>query len=205
MGKSKGDIQQVLETFSFHMEQKHSSPDKFIKGIKALLDAKRKRDKKDDYVKSLEKNVIYLYYFVEGAKAILELMTRRINDDEKFLQLDPGLTISELEARVREKISGKEGEGYEMGEFSEIINKESTEPHSYIQNLEFNYSYLMAARGFMVDFINLLYALQREYYIEDVNSSTGDNIWNYIDMIANYYIGNIKIGKGNNEESYLSS
>ena len=195
MGKSKGDIQQVLETFSFHMEQKHSSPDKFIKGIKALLDAKRERGKKGDYVKSLEKNIIYLHYFVEGAKTVLELMTQRINDDEKFHQFDPGLTLSELETRVREKISEKEEGFYEMEEFSEIINKKGTEPHIYIQNLEFNYSYLMAARGFMVDFINLLYAIQREYYMEGVNSSTGDDIWNYIDMIANYYIGNIKIGE----------
>lgn len=196
MEKGRGSIQQVLETFSSHMEQKHTSPEKFIKGIRALLDAKRKRGTKEDYARSLEKNVSYLYYFAEGAKAILELMTQRVNDDAKFLEFDPGLTLSELEARVRDKVSVNEGEINGIGEFSELLKKRESEPDNYIKDLEFNYSHLMAVRGFIVDFMNLLYALQREYFVEGVDSSTGDDVWNYIDMIANYYIGNINIGKG---------
>jgi len=194
--KGRGSIQQVLETFYSHMEQKHSSPDKFIMGIRSLLDSKRKRGTRDDYARSLEKNVSYLYYFTEGAKAILELMTQRVNDDEKFLEFDPGLTLSELETRVRDKISLNEGEICEISEFSELVKKRESEPSNYLQDLEYNYLYLMAVRGFIVDFMNLLYALQREYYVEGVDSSTGHNVWSYIDMIANYYIGNIKIGKG---------
>jgi len=196
MGKKTADIQQALATFSSHMEHKHSSPDKFMKGIKRLLDSKRIREKKGNYAHSLEKNVIYLYYFVEQAKTILELMIQRVNDDEKFLQLDPGLTLSEVEARVREEISVKK-EGFseivKRDEFSEIFKKKKAGSPAYIQNLEFNYSYLMAVRSFMVDFINILYALQRECRMEGITPSTVDNVQSYIDMTANYYIGNIEI------------
>ncbi|MDZ7859149.1 MAG: hypothetical protein U5O15_00535 [Candidatus Krumholzibacteriota bacterium] len=195
MEKSRTDVERVLATFSTHMEQKHSTPDKFIENIEGLLDLKRKREG-EDYLRSLEKNVVYLHYFVEEAKAVLELMLRRVNDDEKFIRVDPGLTLSEIEERVREEITNEKKEISQIERFSEILKKESGAGKSYAERLEFNYSYLMAARSFTVDFINIIYALQKDYYVEGINSSTRENILRYIDMTANYYIGNVRVENG---------
>ena len=196
MEKSRTDVERVLTTFSTHMKQKHSTPGKFMNNIEEILDSKRKRQKKESYLRSLEKNVVFLHYFTEEAKAVLELMLRRVNDDEKFIRFDPGLTLSEIEERVREEIKNAKKEISQTERFSEILKKEAAAEKNYVERLEFNYSYLMAVRSFTVDFINIIYALQKDYYIEGINSSTSEDILRYINMTANYYIGNVRVENG---------
>jgi len=196
MEKSRTDVERVLATFSTHRKQKHSMPGKFMNNIEEILDSKRKRQKKESYLRSLEKNVVFLHYFTEEAKAVLELMLRRVNDGEKFIRFDPGLTLSEIEERVREEIKNAKKEISQTERFSEILKKEAAAGKNYVERLEFNYSYLMAVRSFTVDFINIIYALQKDYYVEGINSSTSEDILRYINMTANYYIGNVRVENG---------
>jgi hypothetical protein len=161
-----------------------------------LLSAKRERSSRKTYQESLEKNIVFLHYFVEEGRSLIELMLRNVNQDEKFLEADPGLVLSEIENRLREETGSRHRKVFlENGEseFAEISAFKEESPSRYKEKLEFYYSYLMALRNLMVDFMNILFAVQREYRIENIGPDSPAEVWGQIEMMANYYIGNIKV------------
>ncbi|MFO7916189.1 MAG: hypothetical protein R6U43_10950 [Candidatus Krumholzibacteriales bacterium] len=186
------DMKHVLTTFSSHLQQRYRSPSEFSMEIEKLL--RSKREKYDDYGyrESVERNLVFLYFFLEELKSLLEIMISRVNDDSEFMKIDPGLTIMDIEKQVREETGRKHSEIFGEKGSGALPGMNGGEEGSYMNKLEFHYSYLMAARSFTIDFINILYAAQREYRIE---GGDFDQAWNYIDMSANYYIGNIAVGE----------
>jgi hypothetical protein len=198
LSKEAIKIEQVMTTFSSHLEQRYGSPEGFMEEIGKLLRDKKEKFGSSGYREALEKNLVFLYFFVEELKSLMEIMLNSVNDDIEFLKTDPGLTIMDMEKQLREQTDRKHSEIF--GEGSEPFLEEPAGGHgdsTFMQRLEFHYSYLMAARSFSIDFINILYAAQREYRIENASL---EPVWSYIDMSANYYIGNIAVGEKQTEE-----
>lgn len=192
MPENNIDMKQVLATFSSHLEQRYRSPSEFSGEIEKMLRLKREKYDGSGYRESIERNLVYLYFFLEELKSLLEIMIERLSDDTEFRKIDPGLTIMDIERQLREETDRKHGEIFGETGSGSLPGMNGSRKGSYIEKLEFYYSYLMAARSFAIDFINILYAARREYRIE---GGDFDQAWNYIDMSANYYIGNIAVGE----------
>ena len=193
MSKDSIKMEQLLATFTSQLKQRYDSPSSFSEKMDKLLRSKREKHGDRGYRVAIEKNLVFLYFFVEELKSILEIMMDRVNDDSEFLKIDPGLTIMEIEKQLRDQTERKHLEIFGDGDGSFLPGIPGNNGgKSYTRKLEFHYSYLMAARSFSVDFINILYAAQQEYRIE---KPSFNQAWNYIDMSVNYYIGNIQIGE----------
>lgn len=202
MSDKRIDIDSVLATFSSNLADKYRSPEDFNSHLSELLTSKFKRGNEKDYIKSLEKNIVFLSYFTEEGKALLALMMERMDERESFNEIDPGLFLSKAEERIRKETGPRHRKIFGSGEsedFVELLEEREKGEGAYIERLEFFYSYLMAIRTFMVDFMNILYVLRNEYTIENIEGSGAEEAWSYIEMMANYYIGNIKIGEASDE------
>jgi hypothetical protein len=193
LSKEKIDIARVLATFSSQLEQRYRSPEAFGEEISKVLRSKKAKYGDSGYPEALEKNLVFLYFFVEELKSLLEIMITNLDDEGEFEKVDPGLTIMDIEEQLREETERKHAEIFADGGGSVFSGLDSGEDAAaYSENLEFHYSYLMAARSFAIDLINILYAARREYEIENAAFS---RVWDYIDMSVNYYIGNISVGE----------
>jgi len=201
--KKTVDLRQVLVTFSQNLEAKYRSPEALKTSLRRLMDSKKSRNSEDEYHISLEKNIVFLKYFVEEGKALVELMLSNLGDDERFLEADPGLLLSEIEERLRKEAGASHRKIFldrEDDEFADLAAHRKRSGGHYSKKLEFYYEYLMTLRNFMVDFMNVLFAVQREYVIENAGELSAGDVWSHIEMMANYYIGNIRVGEGGEQQ-----
>ncbi len=202
-GKKRVDLRQVLVTFSHNLEAKYHSPEELKKSLRRVMNSKKQRNGEDDYQDSLEKNIVFLKYFVEEGNALVELMLANVDDDEKFLEADPGLLLSLIEERLRKETGASHRKIFletEDEEFTDLVAAKKTGGKYYSEKLEFYYEYLMTIRNLMVDFMNVLFAVQREYIIENTGEVSADDVWSHIEMMANYYIGNIRVGESGEQQ-----
>jgi hypothetical protein len=195
--KKKADIEQVMATFSALVKERYPEPDQFNANLRNLLDSKKQRMARDEYILSLEKNSVFLKDLVSEGEAYLELVLGRIND-ETLTSGEIGKMLGELESKVRSSTAERRDEIIakgEKGEFGEIIALKESDPEVYLEKLEFNYMYMMSMRLFLFEFFGLLIAAREEYVIERADDAALRYIMNNIEMTANFYLENISVGE----------
>ena len=197
MTKKRADIEALIATFSEHVSENYPAPDVYRKNISSMLAAKKERMESGEYVKSLEKNLVFLKDLVTEGEAYLEYLLERINDKEPTTDEITGALGSMEEkvktgtfGRVEELLGGSGGE-----EFGELVALRGKDEKAYVEKLEFNYIYFMAFRMLLFEFFGVLAAVREEYEIEKVDEAAFGLVHSNIEMTANYYLGNISVGE----------
>ncbi len=195
--KKQADIEALIATFSAHVKENYPAAETFRENLTSMLAAKKERMESGEYVKSLEKNLVFLKDLVTEGEAYLEYLLERINDKAPTAEEITGALGSMEEkvragtfGRVEELLGGKGGE-----EFGELAALRGKDEKAYTEKLEFNYSYFMAYRMLLFEYIGVLAAVREEYEIERVDEAAFGLVQSNIEMTANYYLGNISVGE----------
>lgn len=196
-GKKHADIEAVMATYSSHVSENYPQPEQFRENLARMLEAKKQRRSPEEYVESLEKNLVFLVDLITEGEAYLELVLGRVNDAGMTSEEIAG-TIEEMERRVRASTSRRRAEllGPQAdGDLAELAALRGGDRDAYLGKLEFNYIYYMTMRLFLFEFFNILAAVREEYAVQRVDDAAFGHVRVHIEMTVNYYLGNISIGE----------
>ena len=200
--KKKADIEALIATFSAHVSENYPTPEQYRDNLESMLSAKKERMDGGGYVESLEKNLVFLKDLVTEGEALLEYLLERINADEPTAE-KINAALGALEEKVKsgtavrvEQVLGDSDED----DFKELTALRGKDQEAYTEKLEFNYIYFMAFRMFLFEFFGVMAAVRDEYEVTNVDEAAFGLIQNNIEMMTNYYLGNISIGEVVDEE-----
>ena len=197
-GRDKtADISDLIATFSSHLRENYPDPGVFRENLASLLSSKRERMEKDEYVLSLERNLVFLQELTVEAEALLEVLLGSVNEQPPpeggYLPV-----LEEMETKVREVTSERHRETFvDDGEagYDGLRKLKEGDRESYVERLEFHYSLLMTLRIFLFEFFNVLAAVAAGHRIDRIDDAAPGLVTSNIEMTANYYLGNISVGE----------
>jgi len=195
--KEHADIEAVMATYSSHLSENYPQPDRFRSNLASMLEAKKQRLSPEEYVDSLERNLVFLIDLVTEGEAYLELVLGRANDPA-LESADIAATIGEMERQVRGSTARRRAEvlgPQATGELAGIAALRETDRAAHLEKLEFNYIYYMAMRLFLFEFFNVLAAVREEYTVQRIDEAAFGHVRVHIEMTVNYYLGNISVGE----------
>jgi len=196
-GKNKADIESLIATFSAHVSENYPLPEVYRKNLSSMLAAKRERMEVEEYIHSLERNLVFLKDLVTEGEALLEYLLERVNSGEPSADKVTA-ALGALEQKVRAGTAGRVekvlSEGAEE-DFRELTALRGKDRDGYVAKLEFNYMYFMAFRMLLFEFFGVLAAVREEYEIENIDEAALGLIQSNIEMTANFYLGNISVGE----------
>jgi len=189
-------IDEVIATFSSHIEKHYPSPSDFRRNFNLLLGGKRRRADGDEYSISLEKNIVFLSDLVADAEALVEKLLGPAEGDEPA---DASISsiLEGLEKKAHEGTAHRHREAFVEGtadEFSELRRCRPAGGAPYLDKLEFNYRYLMTLRIFLFEFVSVLAAVRSQYSISGATAGGARKIKNHLEITAHYYLGNVAVG-----------
>jgi hypothetical protein len=199
--KKKADVEALVATFSAHVSDNYPAPEQYRENLERMLEAKKEK-KGDEYVASLEKNLVFLKDLVTEGEALLEYLLERINADEPTAE-KINAALGALEDKVRSGTAGRvekvltESDEDDFKELTELRGKDQA---AYTDKLEFNYEYFMTYRMLLFEFIGVMAAVREEYEITRVDEAAFELIQGNMEMTANFYLGNISVGEVVDEE-----
>jgi len=202
-GKKKADIEALIATFSAHVSENYPDPKVYRENLTSMLTAKKERMEGGEYIASLEKNLVFLKDLVTEGEALLEYLLERINN-AKLTAEKINAALDALEEKVRGGTAGRVeqvlGESDE-DDFRELTALRGKDQEAYTEKLEFNYIYFMAFRMLLFEFFGVLAAVRDEYEVMRVDEAAIGLIQSNIEMMTNYYLGNISVGEVVDEET----
>jgi hypothetical protein len=190
-------IEEVLATFSSHLAKNYPSADDFRRNFELLLKGKRERPGAAEYAVSLERNIVFLNDLAAEAEALVEriLITEGGGDTKEE---DISRALDAIENEAHETNARRHREAFVDGseaEFRELIEQRAIGGKPYLDNLEFNYRYLMTVRIFLFEFISVLAAIRVSYSIPGGTTEILAKIRNHIELTVHYYLGNVVVGE----------
>lgn len=199
MPKTKtATLDEVLATFSAHISKSYPSPENFRRNFALLLEGKRGRSGEAEYAVSLEKNIVFLNDLVAEAEGVLGSLL--LPAPEGGLEEEElAARLGELEEHAHGQTAKRHRELFVEGtgdEFRELRAGRSAGGTAYLDQLEFNYRYLMTMRIFLFEFLGVLAAIRTEYALEKVAAGAGQRIRNHLEVTAHYYLGNVAVSGG---------
>jgi hypothetical protein len=193
MAKEKqATFEEILATFSQHISKNYPAPEEFRERMEMLLENKRERTEKDEYVISLEANVVFLHDLVTEGEVLLGKLLRP--DTKAKEKLDVILDKLEKKVRARTKKRSRalfEEEGDE--EFKELARMKHEGSSEYRPKLEFNYIYLMALRILLFEFFNVLESIKESYVLAEMEERAPQMVMASLRLMANFYLENVKV------------
>jgi hypothetical protein len=189
-------IDEIIATFSSHVEKHYPSPSDFRRNFNLLLEGKRRRADEGEYAISLEKNIVFLSDLVAGAEALVERLLGPAEGDEPADARISSI-LEGLEKRAHEGTAHRHREAFVEGtadEFSELRGCRPAGGAPYLDKLEFNYRYLMTLRIFLFEFVSVLAAVRSQYSISGATAGGARKIRNHLELAAHYYLGNVAVG-----------
>jgi hypothetical protein len=189
-------IDDIIATFSSHIEKHYPSPKDFRRNFNLLLKGKRERTDEGGYSVSLEKNIVFLSDLVAAAEALVETLLGPAGDGAPAEGGGPSL-LEALEKKAHETTAERHREVFvegAAGEFGELRGDRPAGGASYVDKLEFNYRYLMTLRIFLFEFVSVLAAVRPEYSVSGAAAGAARKIRNHVEVTAHYYLGNVAVG-----------
>jgi hypothetical protein len=196
MERKTATIDEILATFSSHIEKHYPSPKNFRRNFSLLLKGKRARSDEGGYSVSLERNIVFLGDLVAAAEALAERLLGSEGDDAAALA---GISskLQELEEKAHKATAQRHREAFIEGtasEFRELRGERSAGGAAYVDKLEFHYRYLMTLRIFLFEFVSVLAAIRSEYSVSGLTAGVIRKIRNHLEVTAHYYLGNVAVG-----------
>jgi hypothetical protein len=193
MAKEKeATLEEILTTYSDHISKSYPAPEEFRQRMDMLLENKRERTSEEEYIGSLETNVVFLHDLVTEGEVLLDRFLRP--DTRAKEQLDTILEKLEKKVRLQTKKRRKalfEGEGDE--EFSELARMKREDSDQYRSKLEFNYIYLMTLRLLLFEFFNVLGSIKEMYALAEMKEEATKVVMDSLGLTANYYLENVTV------------
>jgi hypothetical protein len=189
-------IDEIIATFSSHIEKHYPSPKDFRRNFNLLLKGKRERADEGGYAVSLEKNIVFLSDLVADAEALVERLLGPAGDDAPA-ETGVASILEGLEKKAHESTARRHREAFVEGtadEFSELRGDRPAGGAPYLDKLEFNYRYLMTLRIFLFEFVSVLAAIRSEYSIAGAAAGAARKIRSHLEVTAHYYLGNVAVG-----------
>lgn len=191
---TRATIDETIVTFSAHVEEHYPSPEEFRRNVDALLEDKAGRAGEEEYLASLERNVVFLHDVVVEGEALL---------DELLEGRREGPPVEErlvaLETRARARTTGRlailRGEAAD-DEFAELRAARREGGAAWRERLEFEYRHLMALRIFLFEFLNVLAAVLDRYELADAGEGGAGRVMTHLEMTAHLYLGNVTVEEG---------
>jgi hypothetical protein len=193
--EKKATFEEILATFSQHLSANYPAPEEYRKRVELLIENKRERTGKDEYIDSLETNVVFLHDLVTEGEVLLDRLLRP--DTRAREKLDT--ILEKLEEKVRSRTKKRRKALFEEGsdeEFKELVQMKLQGSDEYRDKLEFNYIYLMTLRIFLFEFFNLLESIKKGYTLAEMEDKAPKMVMNSLGLAANYYLGNVTVQEG---------
>jgi hypothetical protein len=195
MKKKRVTIDEILVTYSSHVSHNYPSPGEFQRNIDGILAGKRKRFQGEDFIGSLETNVVYLRDLITEGEAFLDvLLGTKKSKDMDHTRIDS--LLEEMEVKVRGQSERRRNEAFfggSDGEFAELMDLKKSDKSAYGKRLEFTYRYLMAFKLFLFEFFNVVGSIVSRYAISRATAGSVRAVINHIELTVNYYIGTIGV------------
>ena len=193
MAKEKeANFAEILTTYSQHVSKNYPSPAEFKERMEMLLENKRERTGEEEYIDSLETNVVFLHDLVTEGEVLLGRLLRP--DTRAKEKLDT--ILEKLEEKVRSKTKKRRKALFEEGseeEFSELARMKREASDEYKDKLEFNYIYLMTLRIFLFEFFNVLESIKESYVMAEMEEKAPRMVIDSLELTANYYLENVTV------------
>jgi len=201
MDRKTATLDEIFATFSEHISRSYPSPDDFRRNFDILLWGKRDRSDAPGYALSLERNIVYLDGVVEEA---LSLVERILDPGEDLDEKRAAAILGDLEKSARRSTGARHRRAFEAREdpaFAALAAGREAGGAGYVEDLEFNYRYLMTLRLFLFEFVSVLAAVRAEY--DTLPAVPGDiaRLRGQIGVLANYYLGNVSVKDGGDREA----
>lgn len=196
MAKEKeATFEEILATYSQHVSGSYPAPGEFKERMEILLQNKRERTDEEEYIGSLETNVVFLHDLVTEGEVLLQKL---LNPDTRAKEkLDT--ILEKLEGKVRSQTKRRRKALFEEGSdeaFIELARLKRAGSDEYKSKLEFNYIYLMTLRIFLFEFFNVLESIKDTYALADMDDKAPKMIMDSLGLTANYYLENVKVDEG---------
>ena len=193
MAKEKeATFEEIMATYSQHVSKNYPAPDEFKERMEMLLENKRERTGDEEYISSLEANVVFLHDLVTEGEVLLDKFLRP--DTRAKEKLDT--ILDKLEEKVRSQTKKRRIALFEEGsdeEFKELARMKSEGSDEYGGKLEFNYIYLMTLRIFLFEFFNVLESIKESYNLAEMEEGASKNVMDSLGLTANYYLENVMV------------
>jgi hypothetical protein len=196
MAKEKeATIEEILATYSQHVSKNYPAPEEFKERMEMLLDNKRERTGDEEYISSLETNVVFLHDLVTEGEVLLGKFLRP--DTRAKEKLDA--ILEKLEEKVRSQTKKRRKALFEEGsdeEFSKLARMKREKSDEYKGKLEFNYIYLMTLRIFLFEFFNVLESIKESYKLMEMEEGAPKMVMDSLGLTANCYLENVMVDEG---------
>lgn len=188
-------FEEIMTTYSQHVSKNYPAPGEFKERMEMLLEHKRERTEDEEYISSLETNVVFLHDLVTEGEVLLDKFLRP--DTRAKEKLDT--LLDKLEEKVRSQTKKRRKALFEEGsdeEFKELVQMKSEGSDEYRGKLEFNYIYLMTLRIFLFEFFNVLESIKESYSLAEMEEGASNNVIGSLGLVANYYLENVMVEEG---------
>ena len=194
-------MDELLATYMSHLSEKYKIPHEFSMKLEVLLTEKRNRAGPEEYVNTLEKNIVFFSDLIIEGEALLDIFLRPKKSRGSNEDIDLNELLSEMDRKVRARTDERhrkifDGKGGE--EFTELVKLKKSGDPSFVEKLEFNYKYLMTLKILLFEFLSVLDSVSSQYEIDPGEGGAGKRIIDSVKMAANFYVDNIDITSGNN-------
>jgi len=196
MERKRVGLEDVLSTYSSHIEKSYPEPAAFQKNLDVLLSDKNSRMESGAYLISVEKNIVFLSDLITEGEALIDLLVNPSEGD-----LDEGLEIflGRMESRARAHTDERYREIFidENDErFAELRALKQKSEKPYRERLEFDYRYLMTFRIMLFEFINVLETVRSKYSMAFDKKGAVKKIIDRVTLTTNFYLGNVTVEEG---------
>ncbi len=188
-------FEEIMTTYSQHVSKNYPAPGEFKERMEMLLEHKRERTEDEEYISSLETNVVFLHDLVTEGEVLLDKFLRP--DTRAKEKLDT--LLDKLEEKVRSQTKKRRKALFEEGsdeKFKELVQMKSEGSDEYRGKLEFNYIYLMTLRIFLFEFFNVLESIKESYSLAEMEEGASNNVIGSLGLVANYYLENVMVEEG---------
>ena len=190
--EKEATFEEILATYSDHVSKSYPAPAQFRQRMEMLLENKREKTGEEEYLGSLETNVVFLHDLVTEGEVLLDKLLRP--DTRAKEKLDT--ILEKLEKKVRSQTKKRRESLFEADgdeEFSELARLKREDPDRYRSKLEFNYIYLMTLRILLFEFFNVLGSIKEMYPLAEMKANAPKLVMDSLGLTANYYLENVTV------------
>jgi len=187
--------EEIIATFSSHIREQYSSVEEFRKELSKLLESKKKKFSEDDYILSIERNLVYFNNLVTGVEAFIDEVLKNPKLSGKLLK-DSEKTLSELEKAVERRTEEEHKKVFiecEDPSIAALLAVKEENKREYLERIEFEYRYLFTFKLFLFEFISVLKAVREKYSFPADIFGYREIIMQSVEFLTNFYIGNVKL------------
>jgi hypothetical protein len=190
--EKRATIEEIVSTFSAHISKSFPSPAEFQERLRLLLENKRERTDSDEYMNSLEANIVFLHDLITEGEALLDLLLREEERNEQNLVS----ILEEMEKKVRSQTKKRHAAVFSKGgddAFRELVEMKRKGDPGYAEKLEFDYLYLMTLRILLFEFFNVLASIKEGYKLAKMKAGASKTVTDSLGVTAHYYLGNVEV------------